>query len=95
MALRLTPAAEEMKEADWNFPKAGFRHVLGPWNKGGRRSYRPERSPEEIAFKLPEDARIHNWQQVLNTAAVADPPLRPGAETRRRRSVLAFAARHE
>jgi glycogen operon protein len=37
--LRLTPAAEEMEEPDWNFPEGRFlAYVLDLWNKPSHRS---------------------------------------------------------
>ena len=94
--LWLTPAAEERKEQDWNFPESRFlAYVLGPTE--------PRRAPifivlnaapEAIAIKLPKMPEYKNWQQLLNTAdvkqTVAD--FASGSETNAPpRSVLAFA----
>ena len=68
--LWLTPAAEEMKEADWNFPEGRFlAYVLGPMEQGQAPIFIVlNAAPEEIAFKLPKMPEYKNWQQVLNTA---------------------------
>jgi glycogen operon protein len=94
--LWLTPAAEEMKEADWNFPEGRFlAYVLAPMEQGQAPIFIVlNAAPEEIAFTLPRMTEYKNWQQVLNTteavqtaAAVAS-----GSETKAPpRSVLAFA----
>ena len=67
--LWLTPAAEEMKEADWNFPEGRFlAYVLGPMEQGQAPIFIVlNAAPEEIAFKLPQMPEYKNWQQVLNT----------------------------
>src|SRR5262249_12299898 len=64
--LWLTPAADEMKEADWKFPDGRFlAYVLAPME--------PEQAPifivlnaapEEIGFKLPKMPEYRSWQQV-------------------------------
>ena len=93
--LWLTPAAEEMKEADWNFPEGRFlAYVLAPMEQGQAPIFIVlNAAPEEIAFTLPRMTEYKNWQQVLNTtepqtvAAFAS-----GSETKAPpRSVLAFA----
>ena len=78
--LWLTPAAEEMKEADWNFPEGRFlAYVLGPMEQGQAPIFIVlNAAPEEIGFKLPQMPEYKNWQQVLNTA-------RSRADTRRLR----------
>ena len=92
--LWLTPAAEEMKEADWNFPEGRFlAYVLGPMEQGQAPIFIVlNAAPEEIAFKLPKMAEYKNWQQVLNTteAVQSAPRLRLG---RRDQSAAALGAR--
>ena len=67
--LWLTPAAEEMKEPDWNFPEGRFlAYVLGPLEQGQAPIFIVlNAAPEEIAFKLPKMPEYKSWQQVLNT----------------------------
>ena len=85
--LWLTPAAEEMKEADWNFPEGRFlSYVLGPLEQGQSPIYIVlNAAPEEIDFKLPQMPEYRSWQQVLNTTAALQRPAdfasapRPGA----------------
>jgi glycogen operon protein len=94
--LWLTPAAEEMKEADWNFPEGRFlAYVLGPMEQGQAPIFIVvNAAPEEIAFTLPKLAEYKNWQQVLNTTAAAQTSahVASGAESKAPpRSVLAFA----
>ena len=94
--LWLTPAAEEMKEADWNFPEGRFlAYVLGPLRTGRRADlHRAQRRTEEIAFKLPKCPNTSTWQQVLNTADVKQnsADFASGSDTKAPpRSVLAFA----
>src|SRR3954468_10945168 len=98
--LWLTPAAEEMKESDWNFPEGRFlAYVLGPMEQGQAPIFIVlNAAPEEIAFKMPEMPEYNNWQQVLNTTenVQADAAFTSGAETKAPpRSVLAFAGSHE
>ena len=59
-ALWLTPAAVEMKESDWTFPDGRFlAYVLGPMEQGQAPIFIVlNAAPEEIAFKMPDDARI-------------------------------------
>jgi glycogen operon protein len=94
--LWLTPAADEMKDEDWNFPESRFlSYVLGPVEQGGSPIFIVlNAAPEEIAFKLPKLPEYKAWQQVLNTAdskeMAAD--LESGSEAKAPpRSVLAFA----
>jgi isoamylase len=94
--LWLTPAAEEMKEADWKFPEGRFlSYVLGPMEQGQAPIFIVlNATPEEIAFKLPKMTEYKSWRQLLNTAddnqASAD--FASGADTKAPpRSVLAFA----
>ena len=67
--LWLTPAADEMTEADWKFPEGRFlAYVLGPMEQGQAPIFIVlNAAPEEIAFKLPEMPEYKSWQQVLNT----------------------------
>jgi len=94
--LWLTPAAEEMKEADWKFPEGRFlAYVLGQSEKAaGPICIVLNAAPEAIPFKLPKLPEYSRWQQLLNTAdvkqTVAD--FASGAEaTAPPRSVLAFS----
>ena len=94
--LWLTPAAEDMKQEDWNFPEGRFlAYVLGPTAPGGEPIFIVlNAAPEQIAFKLPKLPEYKSWQQLLNTAdvkqTVAD--FASGSEAKAPpRSVLAFA----
>jgi glycogen operon protein len=94
--LWLTPAAEEMKEADWKFPEGRFlAYVLGPVEQGQAPIFIVlNAAPEAIAFKLPVMAEYKSWQQLLNTADVkqAVAGFASGSEaTAPPRSVLAFS----
>ena len=94
--LWLTPAAEEMTEADWTFPDGRFlAYVLGPMEQGQAPIFIVlNAAPEEIAFKLPEIPEYPNWQQVLNTTETVQTTANfaAGVETKAPpRSVLAFA----
>jgi glycogen operon protein len=94
--LWLTPAAEEMKESDWNFPEGRFlAYVLGPMEQGQAPIFIVlNAAPEEIAFKLPKMTGYKSWRQVLNTAVTKQVPADfvSGAETKAPpRAVLAFA----
>jgi len=93
--LWLTPAAEEMKEADWNFPEGRFlAYVLAPMEQRQPPIFIVlNAAPEEIAFTLPRMAEYKNWQQVLNTTeAQTAAAFASGSETKAPpRSVLAFA----
>ena len=99
--LWLTPAAEEMKESDWNFPEGRFlAYVLAPMEQGQAPIFIVlNAAPEEIAFKLPGMTEYKNWQQVLNTteAVQTRPPTSPRAPRPRRRRARCspLRARHE
>jgi len=68
--LWLTPAAEEMTEADWKFPEGRFlAYVLGALQQGQAPIFIVlNAAPEEISFKLPKLPDYSSWRQVLNTA---------------------------
>ena len=68
--LWLTPAGEEMKEQDWNFPEGRFlAYVLGPVEHEQPPIFIVlNAAPEAIAFKLPKMPEYKTWQQVVNTA---------------------------
>ena len=94
--LWLTPAAEEMKEQDWNFPEGRFlAYVLGPVEPGQPPIFIVlNAAPEAIAFKLPKMPEYKSWQQLLDTADVKQTAadFASGSEaTAPPRSVLAFA----
>jgi glycogen operon protein len=94
--LWLTPAADEMKEEDWNFPEGRFlAYVLGPTGNDQAPIFIVlNAAPEEIAFKLPKMPEYRSWRQLLNTADVkqAAADFASGSETKAPpRSVLAFA----
>src|SRR5665811_2015596 len=94
--LWLTPAAEEMKEQDWNFPEGRFlAYVLGPTEQAGAPIFIVlNAAPEEIAFTLPKTTEYKSWQQRLNTADVKQEvrDFAAGSEAKAPpRSVLAFA----
>ena len=94
--LWLTPAAEEMKEQDWNFPEGRFlAYVLGPTEQSGAPIFVVlNAAPEEIAFQLPRMAEYKAWQQLLNTADAKQEvrDFASGSEAKAPpRSVLAFA----
>ena len=99
--LWLTPAADEMKEADWNFPEGRFlAYVLGPMEQGQAPIFIVlNAAPEEIAFKLPKMPEYKNWQQVLNTTedVQADGRFRCRAPRPRRRRARCspLRVRHE
>jgi glycogen operon protein len=93
--LWLTPAAEEMKVEDWNFPESRFlAYVLGANEPGGTPIFIVlNAAPEEIGFKLPKLPEYKSWQQLLNTADVkqATRDLASASEAKAPpRSVLAF-----
>jgi glycogen operon protein len=95
-ALWLTPAAEEMKEEDWNFPEGRFlSYVIGPAEPGGPPIFIVlNAAPEEITFHLPKMPEYARWQQVLNTVELTQTSAEfaSGAETKAPpRTVLAFA----
>jgi glycogen operon protein len=94
--LWLTPAAEEMKESDWNFPEGRFlSYVLGPMEQGQAPIFIVlNAAPEEIAFKLPRTSEYKSWRQVLNTAIgkQVSADFLAGADSKAPpRAVLAFA----
>src|SRR5437899_2080911 len=94
--LWLTPAAEEMKEQDWNFPEGRFlAYVLGPIEPGKPPIFIVlNAAPEAIAFKLPKLPEYKSWQQLLNTADVRETvaEFASGNDAKAPpRSVLAFA----
>jgi glycogen operon protein len=94
--LWLTPAADEMKQGDWNFPEGRFlAYVLGPNEPGQSPIFIVlNAAPEEIAFKLPKMPEYKSWQQLLNTADVKQTVVdfASGSEIKAPpRSVLAFA----
>src|SRR3982074_648466 len=94
--LWLTPAAEEMKEQEWNFPEGRFlAYVLGPIEHGQAPIFIVlNAAPEAITYKLPKLPEYKTWQQLLNTADVkqAIAGFASGTEaTAPPRSVLAFA----
>ena len=99
--LWLTPAAEEMKEADWNFPEGRFlAYVLAPMEQGQAPIFIVlNAAPEEIAFTLPRMTEYKNWQQVLNTTEAgtdAPPPSHRAPRPKRHRGrCLPLRARHE
>jgi glycogen operon protein len=93
--LWLTPAAEEMKEADWNFPEGRFlAYVLGPTEQGKETVFIVlNAAPEEIGFTLPKLPEYKTWRQLLNTADVkqATRDLASASEAKAPpRSILAF-----
>jgi isoamylase len=94
--LWLTPAAEEMKETDWQFPESRFvAYVLAPVEAGRAPLFIVlNAAPEEIAFKLPRLAEYKSWRCLLNTADPKETRAEfgAGADTRAPpRAVLAFA----
>jgi isoamylase len=94
--LWLTPAAEEMKEHDWNFPEGRFlSYALAPIEAGGAPVFIVlNAAPEEIAFHLPKLPAFARWRQVLNTVELKQTPadFTSGAATKAPpRTVLAFA----
>jgi glycogen operon protein len=94
--LWLTPAADDMKEQDWNFPEGRFlAYVLGPTEQGEPPVFIVlNAAPEEIKFTLPKMPEYRSWRQLLNTADVkqsaADFPS-GGEMTAPPRSVLVFS----
>ncbi len=94
--LWLTPAAEEMKEEDWNFPEGRFlSYVLAPTGPDGAPVFIVlNAAPQEIAFHLPKLPDYARWQQVLNTVELkqASADFASGTETKAPpQTVLAFA----
>ena len=93
--LWLTPAAEEMTEADWKFPEGRFlAYVLGAVQQGQVPIFVVlNAAPEEISFKLPKLPEYSSWRQVLNTAETRpnNVELASGSETKAPpHAVLAF-----
>ncbi|MGH6715303.1 MAG: glycogen debranching protein GlgX [Bradyrhizobium sp.] len=96
--LWLRPDAEEMQEADWQFPESRFlAYVLGPAEQGQPPIFIVlNAAPEEIAFKLPKMTEYKGWQQVLDTTEAKPPTAEfaSGADTRAPpSSVVAFIGR--
>jgi glycogen operon protein len=94
--LWLTPAADEMQEADWNFPEGRFlAYVLGPAQPGGEPVFIVlNAAPEEITFKLPKMPEYKSWRRVLNTteSEQVSADFASGSEAKAPpRSILAFA----
>jgi glycogen operon protein len=94
--LWLTPAAEEMKEQDWNFPEGRFlAYVLGPLEPGQAPIFVVlNAAPEAIAFKLPKLPEYKGWQQLSNTADVKQTAAEFASASEAKappRSVLVFA----
>jgi len=93
--LWLTPAAEEMKQEDWNFPESRFlAYVLGPVKQSEPIFIVLNAAPEEIAFTLPKMPEYKLWQQLFNTVNVREQfkDFAAGDHTKAPpRSVLAFA----
>jgi glycogen operon protein len=94
--LWLTPAAEYMKEPDWNFPESRFlAYVLGPLEHGKPPIFIVlNAAPEEIAFHLPKMPEYKNWRQLLNTTDVKQVVRDFASASEAKappRSVLAFA----
>ena len=92
----LTPSADDMTEADWNYPEGRFlAYVLGPSEPGGAPIFIVlNAAPEEIAFQLPKMPEYKNWWQVLNTAdnVQGTAEFASGTETKAPpRAVLAFS----
>ncbi len=69
--LWLTPQANEMEEADWNFPEGRFlSYVLGPKEQGEPPLFIVlNAAPEPIEFTLPKLPEYTKWSCVLDTTA--------------------------
>ncbi|CEG09009.1 Glycogen debranching enzyme [Afipia felis] len=67
--LWLTPQANEMEEADWNFPEGRFlSYVLGPKEQGEPPLFIVlNAAPEPIEFTLPKLPEYTKWSCVLDT----------------------------
>jgi len=93
--LWLTPTAEEMKQADWNFPESRFlSYVLGPTEQREPLFIVLNAAPDDIPFKLPKLPEYKAWQQLLNTVDVKQQVRHFGSGEEAKapaRSVLAFA----
>ncbi|MBX9709867.1 MAG: glycogen debranching protein GlgX [Xanthobacteraceae bacterium] len=94
--LWLTPKAEEMQEADWNFPEGRFlSYMLGPQEQ----EQQPllvvlNAAPEAIACTMPKLPEYREWSCVLDTTQTQTPSLKlasGGTMQAPPRSVLAFA----
>jgi glycogen operon protein len=75
-ALWLTPQANEMEEADWNFPEGRFlSYVLGPKEQGEPPLFIVlNAAPEPIEFTLPKLPEYTRWSCVLDTTAASEAP---------------------
>ncbi len=94
--LWLTPQAEEMQEADWNFPEGRFlSYVLGPRERGEQALFVVlNAAPEAIAFTLPKLQEYREWDCLLDTTKTQTPFLKIASgqgSSAPPRSVLAFA----
>ena len=93
--LWLTPHANEMEEADWNFPEGRFlSYVLGPKEQGEPPLFIVlNAAPEPIEFTLPKLPEYTKWSCVLDTTASEVPDSTDSGNTMQAppRSVLAFA----
>jgi glycogen operon protein len=70
--LWLTPAATEMSEADWNFPKGRFiAYLLSPPGRGPMVYVALNGSPRPIEIVLPAAPNVFAWSEILNTADTA------------------------
>ena len=74
--LWLTPQANEMEEADWNFPEGRFlSYVLGPKEQGELPLFIVlNAAPEPIEFTLPKLPEYTQWSCVLDTTAASEAP---------------------
>jgi isoamylase len=67
--LWLTPQADEMQEADWNFPESRFlAYVLGPAAQAPALYIALNAAPQAIDFSLPKLPDYSSWKLLLNTA---------------------------
>jgi glycogen operon protein len=75
-ALWLTPQANEMEEADWNFPEGRFlSYVLGPKEQGEPPLFIVlNAAPEPIEFTLPKLPEYTKWSCVLDTTTASEAP---------------------
>jgi glycogen operon protein len=94
-ALWLTPHANEMEDADWNFPEGRFlSYVLGPKEHGEPPLFIVlNAAPEPIEFTLPKLPEYTKWSCVLDTTAASEVPgsVASGSTAQAPpRSVLAF-----
>jgi isoamylase len=91
----LRPDAQEMTEADWNFPEGRFlAYVLAPVQHGRLALFIVlNAAPEAIEFALPQLDQFKSWTLVLHTGCdhAGSPVFPSGAKTTvPSRSVLAF-----